>query len=147
MSSPITNYYLPGRSSHLKFTNAPVPARGRPKVLGEKEGELLSAIMHLGFADAQKGNFQYHKLLENLQISSMENEEIIGTLLSGFPGSDVIASIDNKMMIDSLVKTRIPESIKMDIIRLRLYQRWRIPSLWAKFGKSSETVGEIFKWF
>ena len=129
MSSPITNYYLPGRISYLKFINAPVPARGKPKIVGEKEGELLKAIMYVGFADAQKGNFQYHKLLENLQISSMKNEEIISSLLSGFPGSDMIASIDNKMMIDSLAKTRIPESIKMDIICLRLYQRWRIPSL------------------
>ena len=113
----------------MKFINAPVPARGRPKVLGEKEGELLEAIMHVGFADAQKGNFQYHKLLENLQISSMENEEIISALISGFPGSDMIASIDNKIKIDSLAKTRIPKSIKIDIIRLGLNQRWSIPSL------------------
>ena len=129
MSSPITNYYLLGRSSYLKFINAPMPARGRSKVLGEKEGELLKAMMHVGFADVQKGNFQYHKLLEYLQISSMENEEIINDLLSGFPGSDIITSINNKMIIDSLTKTRISESIKMDIIRLRLNQKWCILSL------------------
>ena len=147
MSSTTTNYYLSGVSEHFKLTDAPAPTRGRPKILGEKEGGQLEVIMPVGFADAQKGNMSYHKLLENLHISSMENNEILSALHSGCTESDVKASIDNKMMVDYLVKERIPESTKIDIIRLRLHQRWSIPSLWAKFSVSPDTISEIFKWF
>ena len=139
-----TNYYLPGLSTEIALTDEPALLKGRIKILGNENDELLSGLMGVVFADWIKKNRFYRQVIENLKITEMTNDEMYNFIVGlEAPQEDWPDQHHDQSFLRNEQES-IDEAIMEKVVRLRLEQKWSISSLMAKFKLSQSQISSIF---
>ena len=139
-----TNYYLPGLSTEIALSGEPALLKGRIKILGNENDELLSGLMSIGFADWIKKNRFYRQVIENLKITEMTNDEMYNFIVRfEAPQEDWPDQHHDQSFLRNEQES-IDEAIMEKVVRLRLEQKWSISSLMAKFKLSQSQISSIF---
>ena len=140
-----TNYYLSGHSTEITLTGETTTLKGRLKCLGNKDDEILSSLMDVGFANWATNNKHYKQLLNNLSICEMSNEELYNFLMLHQTHQENSHSRYILQVNPTSELIDVSEEIMAEVVRLRLEQKWSIQSLQAKFQLSKIKITNIFK--
>ena len=139
-----TNYYLPGHSTEIALTSEPASLKGRFKILGNEDDELLSDLMNVGFANWIKKNRLYWQVIENLSIIEMTNDEMYNFIVQPEALQEELPFQHHVQSFLQNEQESIDEAIMEKVVRLRLEQKWSICSLMAKFKLSQSQISSIF---
>ena len=139
-----TNYYLPGHSTEITLTSESVSLKGRFKILGNEDDELLSDLMNVGFVNWIKKSRLYWQVIENLSIIEMTNDEMYNFIVQPEAPQEELPFQHHAQSFLQNEQESIDEAITEKVVLLRLEQNWSICSLMAKFKLSQSQISNIF---
>ena len=140
----ITNYLLSDSEDVFILHQSNLKKKGRTKILGPKTDSSLDPLMKTGFADAARVNKIYKELLENLEINNLSNNELVeelGNNLDINKEENIESEGTNNFLQENSI---IDANTKTMILKLRLYHKWSLNSIWAKFKITKEQLNRLF---